>query len=321
MTRTGVQVLGKTRGQALTVEVFERLSDVPPDIEWFANLGNKATRRAYQIAVEDFRQFSGITSPEDLRKVTRAHIIAWREDLKRRPLSDITVRHRLAAMSSLFMYLCDRNAIHQNPVTGVKRPICNTTEGATPVLLASQARALLDAPDADSLKGKRDRAILATLLYHGLRREELCKLKQRDICRLRPGNPALKISGKGGKIRYVPLHSVADQCISAYLAAAGMPRDGRAPLFCSLRDLRKGITGAAITPDAVYKIVRSYSAALGFEVGAHALRATAATNALENHAEIANVQEWLGHANITTTRLYDHRRQRAQDSPTFRLAY
>jgi len=77
----------------------------------------------------------------------------------------------------------------------------------------------------------------------------------------------------------------------------------------------------AVTPDAVYKMVRAYSAALGFEIGAHALRATAATNALDHQADIAKVQEWLGHANISTTRIYDRRKTRPEDSPTFKVAY
>ena len=67
--------------------------------------------------------------------------------------------------------------------------------------------------------------------------------------------------------------------------------------------------------------MRAYSGALGFEIGAHALRATAATNALDYHADIAKVQEWLGHANIATTRIYDHRKTRPEDSPTFKVAY
>ena len=74
----------------------------------------------------------------------------------------------------------------------------------------------------------------------------------------------------------------------------------------------------AITADAVYKIVRGYSGALGFQIGAHALRATAATNALDHQADIAKVQEWLGHANIATTRIYDRRKTRPEDSPTFK---
>ena len=72
---------------------------------------------------------------------------------------------------------------------------------------------------------------------------------------------------------------------------------------------------------AIYKIVHRYSGALGFEIGAHALRATAATNALDHQAAIAKVQEWLEHANITTTRIYDHRKTRPEDSPRFKVAY
>jgi integrase/recombinase XerD len=61
----------------------------------------------------------------------------------------------------------------------------------------------------------------------------------------------------------------------------------------------------AITADGVYRLVRRYSGQLGFLIGAHALRATAATNALDHQADIAKVQEWLGHANTSTTRIYD----------------
>jgi integrase/recombinase XerD len=84
---------------------------------------------------------------------------------------------------------------------------------------------------------------------------------------------------------------------------------------------RTGVLTNAITPGAVYNLVRAYSTALGFAIGAHALRATATTNALDHEADIAKVQEWLGHANIATTRLYDRRKTRPEDSPTFKVAY
>jgi integrase len=63
------------------------------------------------------------------------------------------------------------------------------------------------------------------------------------------------------------------------------------------------------------------SAQLDFENGAHSLRATAATNALDHQADIAKVQEWLGHTNISTMRIYDHRKTRPEDSPTFKVTY
>ena len=92
-------------------------------------------------------------------------------------------------------------------------------------------------------------------------------------------------------------------------------------MFRPVRDNRSSDLERAITADGVYKLVRGYSARLGFEIGAHALSATAATNALDHQADIAKVQEWLGQASIATTRIYDHRRTRPEDSPTFKVAY
>ena len=320
-------------GALLTQEAFQRLAEVPPEVEWFANLASPATRRAYETALQDFQSFVGLQRVEEFRVVTRAHVIAWRDDLVGRALSGATVRHRLAALSSLFEYLCDRNAVTHNPVKGVRRPPIETYEGKTPALGDHQARQLLDAPGRvasgagqvgsdvgpASLKDQRDKALLATLLYHGLRREELCRLSVKDAQQMRRGVMHLRVQGKGGKTRYVPLHPAASTLIAEYLDGAGHGTDGSGALFRALRGRRDQAPG--LSPDAVYKIVRGYTAALGFEVGAHALRATAATNALDHHAEIAKVQEWLGHANIATTRLYDRRQSRSEDSPTFKVHY
>lgn len=308
-------------GRLLTAHAYQRLADVPPELEWFANLGSAQTRRAYENALQDFMRFTGIVRPDEFRTVTRAHVIAWRDDLAKRTLSGQTIRHRLAALSSLFEYLCERNAVTHNPVKGVKRPPVESYEGKTPALGDHQARKLLDAPQADDLKSKRDRAMLATLLYHALRRDELCRLKVKDAKHERRGVPHLKVSGKGSKTRYVPLHPAAAGLIADYLAEAGHGDEDSGALFRPLHNSRAEGAAAAITPDGLYKIVRGYAAALGFEIGAHALRATAATNALDHQADIAKVQEWLGHANIATTRLYDHRKTRPEDSPTFKVAY
>ena len=117
----------------------------------------------------------------------------------------------------------------------------------------------------------------------------------------------------------MPLHPGTNELIHDYLDAAGHGVNENGALFRPIRNNRTGRLDKALTPDAVYRLVRGYSAALGFEIGAHALRATAATNALDHQADIAKVQEWLGHANIATTRIYDHRKTRPEDSPTFKV--
>lgn len=120
----------KTR--ALTAAEFQGLADVSAELEWFANITNAKTRRAYQNDVGEFTHFVGINEPTEFRTVTRAHIIAYRKDLEARELAASTIRRKLSALSSLFSYLCERNAIASNPVHGVKRPQASASEGVTP---------------------------------------------------------------------------------------------------------------------------------------------------------------------------------------------
>src|SRR6266550_2587010 len=306
----------------LTRKEFQQLADVPAEVEWFANIDNQRTQRAYQIDLRDFMSFVGIRRPEEFRLVTRAHLIAWRKQLEQRQLAGATIRRKLAALSSLFEYLCEHNAVMHNPVKGVKRPKVESYEGKTPALGDHQARALLNAPNTETLKGKRDRAMLSTLLYHGLRREELCTLKVRDITQRR-GVLHLRVHGKGSKLRYLPLHPGTAEVITEYVEALGHGQDPSAPLFRPVRNNVHKRTDEPMTTDGVYKVVQYYARKIGIgdidRLGVHALRATAATNALDHEADIAKVQEWLGHANIATTRLYDRRKHRPEDSLTFKL--
>ena len=309
------------RSTASAVGLVQSILSIVKYPQYPNNFRSSSTRRAYEAAIRDFMRFTGIARPEEFRTVTRAHVIAWRDDLASRELGGATVRHRLAALSSLFEYLCEKNAVTHNPVKGVKRPRAESGEGKTPAIGDHQARDLLAAPAEDTIKDKRDRAILSTLLFHALRREELCKLKVKDFRHARRGVLHLNVSGKGDKTRYLPLHPGTNVLIHDYLEGAGHGEDENGALFRPIRNNRTGRLDKALTADGVYKLVRQYSGQLGFLIGAHALRATAATNALDHQADIAKVQEWLGHANIATTRIYDHRKTRPEDSPTFKVAY
>ncbi len=300
---------------------FHQLGQVPPALEWFANIQNPRTRRAYEGDLQGFLGFVGVQQPHELRQVTRAHVIAWRTSLEAQGLAGTTIRRKLAALSSLFEHLCECNAVSTNPVKGTKRPKVESQEGKTPALGDHQARALLRAPNPKTLKGKRDRALLSVMLYHGLRRAELCKLTVEDV-QMRRGVAHLCVHGKGDKLRYVPLHPATARRLDAYLQEASHAGQPMAPLFQALDNASQA--GQGLTADGVYKLLGVYVKALNLDgqgLSPHALRATAATNALEHDADIAKVQEWLGHANISTTRLYDRRKMRPEDSPTFKVAY
>ncbi len=146
---------------------------------------------------------------------------------------------------------------------------------------------LLDAPPESTLKGKRDRAILATLLYHGLRCEELCTLTVGAIHQ-REGVPHLRVEGKGDKVRYLPLAVLAQRLITAYLKEAGHSEDLKGPLFRPVKNNRTKTLAKPLHPVSVYQdIVKRYARDVGLVEAVpglcvHSLRATAATNALSN---------------------------------------
>lgn len=316
------EAVGK-ESRFLTRSEFHRLAEVPPEAEWFANIENGNTRRAYRSDVGGFARFAGVERAEDFRIVTRAHVLRWRKELEGQKLAAATIRRKLSALSDLFDYLCNANAITHNPVKGVKRPKEGANEGKTPAISDAEARALLSAPCSDTLKGKRDRAILAVLLYHALRRAEVCALCVKEYAPRR-GIVTFCIHGKGGKIRYVPVKPAAVTLIEEYLDAAGHRGDGEGALFRPVKrndgQLSKPLSGAAIYTNVVMR----YAKQLGISVegfGPHALRATATTNALEHGADIAKVQKWLGHSSIATTQLYDKRQSRLEESPTFQVEY
>ncbi|SHL71752.1 Phage integrase family protein [Nitrosospira sp. Nsp11] len=132
----------------------------------------------------------------------------------------------------------------------------------------------------------------------------------KDFRHERRGVAHLKLSGEGRKTRYIPLHPAADDLILNYLETSGHGVNVGESLFRPVRNNRTGTMNKAITPNMVCKLVRAYSAALGFEIGTHTLRATAATNALDHQADIAKVQKWLGYAKYGDNADYDHRKTR-----------
>lgn len=278
------------------------------------------SRRAYAADVREFLQFRDISSEDEMFRVTRTQVVGWREHLNAQGASAATQRRKLAALGSLFRFLTERGLVAANPVLGVQRPPVGSYLGQTPALSEVQARALLDAPDADTTKGRRDRAILALLLYQALRRAELCALNVGDLHKHR-GRWRLSVHGKGGKIRQLAVHPEAASRVEAYLLGAPR-RQLSAPLFVALSNPRGD---GRLSAQGVYScVVRRYGLALGLNdlpwFGPHVMRTTAATQALEQGADLAAVQVWLGHASILTTRAYD-RRELESHAPALAVAY
>ena len=303
---------------------LEALSAIPEEEVWLASQKSARTRRAYRLDVGHFMRTLGITTPDQLRQVDHRAVIAWERIMREEQgAAASTVRRRLAALSSMFKHLVRHGSASRNPVADVTRPNINREEGSTLAFSKAQARKLLDAPMPDTLAGLRNRAILSVGLQVGLRRAEIAALTVGDLHQNR-GFDALRLTRKGGRRDALAIHPQAAQRIRAYLDGAGHGADHSGPLFRPLRGNAKPYDPAGqLDPDAIDRMVRKYAAAIGLARGysAHSMRATFITTALENGAQLEDVQKAAGHRDPSTTKLYDRRGYNPEKAASFFATY
>lgn len=317
---------------ASELSLVAALAVVPEEEVWLAGLQSERTRRAYRLDVAHFMATVGIKTREELRSCDRAAILFWREEMAKAGAKPRTVRRRLSALSSLFTHLVAYRLMQSNPAREVKRPKINRRQGSTASFSRKQARAILDAPDAETLQGLRDRALLSVGLQVGPRRAEIAHLAVKDFYQ-NQGFWSLRFRLKGGAENSVSVNPQTVQRIQEYLRTAGHGDDAEGPLFRPVRKtFRKSPSGEVVEleqerhlhPDMVDRILRKWvSKVLGVERGfsAHSMRATFITTALENGASLEDVQRDVGHADPSTTKLYDRRGHNPEKSASFFANY
>ncbi len=304
------------------------LQFVPEEEVWLAGQRSPHTRRAYKQDVAHFVRTMGIKSGDDLRKVSRAAIVAWQNVMEEQKEKPRTIRRRLSALSSLFAHLIEHRSADENPVRDIKRPRVNRRQGTTRAFSPKEARLILDAPDAATLRGLRDRAILSVGFQAGPRRAEIASLLVKDF-HTNGGYKSLHFIRKGGEDLSLALNPQTAQRIEEYLAAAGHAHDLAGPLFrpaesdTPRRNPRKRESRRHLHPEAVDRILRKYAAVAGLDSGytAHSMRATFITTALDKGASLEDVQRDVGHADPSTTKLYDRRGYNPEKSAAFFATY
>jgi len=176
----------------------------------------------------------------------------------------------------------------------------------TEFLTEEEAQAMLRVPDRRTLQGKRDYAILLTLLTTGLRKAELCNLKIGDLKTYR-NQAVIDVIGKGQKFRRIPLEASTLLAVQEYVKASGNGVDAGHAVFYTLGkhgpyDQRQ------LTPKAVDCLVRSTAqgALIQKRIHPHVMRHTFATTLLDNNQDLRTVQDLMGHSHIRTTEAYLH---------------
>jgi len=305
-----------------STELLSRLRAIPEETLWLEGQASPETRRAYRNDVAGFMALLGITTTDELRLVDRAAVLAWKRELET-TAKPTTIRRKLAALTSLFTHLVERQVLRENPCRDIRRPKVNARQGTTPAFAQDQARAILDAPDPATLQGLRDRAILSVGFQAGPRRDAVVRLKVRDFHQDR-GFDILRFVWKGGHEHAVALHPQTAQRVRDYLAVAGHGADQDGPLFRPLR--RNGAShdlGRAMSARTVDRILKRCAqlAKISGRYSAHSMRATFVTTALSNGASLEDVQAAAGHADPSTTKLYDRRGYNPEKSAAFFASY
>ncbi|MDP2675680.1 MAG: site-specific tyrosine recombinase XerD [Dehalococcoidia bacterium] len=254
----------------------------------------------------DLQQLADYIGPREgsngWQTLSRSDIQDFILDLKQRGYTESSVARKVAAVRSFFAFLTAEGSVSNNPTEGLTSPRVGKTlpKAITP----NEVDELLEQPARRSTpEARRDRAMLELLYATGMRVTELVSLDITNL-NLDPRSPYVKCVGKGAKERSIPIHDHALEAVNAYL------EDGRPLLVKNRSELALFLNrrGERLTRQGFWLILKGYarSANLGKDVTPHTLRHSFATHMLRGGMPLRNVQEMLGHANISTTQVYTH---------------
>jgi integrase/recombinase XerD len=233
----------------------------------------------------------GTASPEDLER--------WVAELRADGLAATTIARRVAAVRSFFRHLLLLGARTDNPAAELALP--RRTRRVPRTLSVAEVERLIEAAAGASPRALRDRALVELLYGAGLRVSEAVGLERAGVDL---EHRLVRVTGKGGKERIVPVGREAADALRRYLAR-GRPyleRRHRPELFLNAQ-------GGALTRAGAFLVLRRLAARAGLEperIHPHLLRHSFATHLLEGGADLRSVQELLGHADLATTEIYTH---------------
>jgi integrase/recombinase XerC len=287
---------------------------ISPDIQaatgrWLSHLSGERRLAAGTLEAygRDTRQFftfltayhGSAPALRDLKDLKPTDIRAFLAERRREGIESRTLMRQLAALRSLFRYLEREELATASPFAAVRGP--RISKGLPKPLPPQSARALTD---ADIRLGEerpqwvlaRDAAVLSLLYGSGLRIAEALSLRRKDA----PGTrDSLTITGKGNKMRGVPVLPQVSKLIDDYIATCPYVLAPDGPLFV-------GAKGGPLSPRIIQLAMASLRGALGLPESAtpHALRHSFATHLLARGGDLRTIQELLGHASLSTTQIY-----------------
>lgn len=255
---------------------------------------SKCTLKAYQNDISHFINYCLNKDIKNISEITSLFVSEWMEQLAREKLSARSIARRLSAVRSFFAFLVKSSAIEHNPFVLFRAP--KPCKKIPTVLGQSEILQLLDNLPEDTILQRRNKCIVYMLYATGIRSEELCNLKIKDISF--PSH-IMYIMGKGKKERIVPLIPVLEKILKEWLNdRKNIDRGFSQTVFLSHH-------GRALETSMIRRIIRNLPAGLKEKnLHPHAFRYTFASHLLDCGSNIRHIQELLGHANLGVTQRY-----------------
>jgi len=259
---------------------------------------SKNTIAAYRRDLNKFHEFL-IGKNQDVTTAQSADITEFLQGLRISGLGESSIARHAVAIRSLFAFLAKDQGI-TNIAREVNPP--RIPKRLPKALSITEVESLI-ASCSEDLSGLRDRALLETLYATGGRVSEIVQLNVGDIARSESETTTVRVRGKGGKERLVPLGRFAQQALDQYLTRARptfIKNHREEALFLSEKQ------GNRLSRQSAWSIVSQAATRAGLEkvISPHALRHSFATHLIDGGADIRVVQELLGHASVTTTQIY-----------------
>ena len=274
------------------------------------------TKRHYARGLVEFAQWRAVNR----LSFDRATVHAWRTTLEAKGLAPSTVNQKLGAVRKLAKEAAANGLLDAETAASIHQVAGAKQRGSRSGnwLTQAQTQVLIEAPEPNKLKGKRDRAALALLVGCGLRREEAVRLTFEDL-QQREGRWVIPdLRGKHGRIRTIPVPSWVKAAVDRWAEAlpASLPHNGKI-----LRAMNRHgqITHNSLTGNAIWKLAAHYGRTIGVEIRPHDLRRTCAKLCRKHGGELEQIQLLLGHASIQTTERYLGTKQDLANPPNDRL--
>ncbi|MES0864067.1 tyrosine recombinase XerC [Ruegeria sp. SCPT10] len=273
---------------------------------WLESLGALAgrsdnTQTAYRGDVTDFLSFMTLHHGDRpglaaLERISISDMRAWMAQLRADGVGARSLARKLSAVKSFYRWLAEREGFEPTAVLTTRAP--KFTKKLPRPLAQDAARAMIDTVELQATSNwvaARDVAVVTLLYGCGLRISEALSLTGSDA----PLPQTLRIIGKGGKERIVPVIPAAREAVDRYLHLCPHPQSSEAPLF-------RGVRGGALNPRAIQGVMAKARMQLGLPSTAtpHAMRHSFATHLLSAGGDLRAIQELLGHASLSTTQAY-----------------